>query len=134
MKRILFGILVITALLALAGCAGGAGSGQTTQGASSAVESYLQALVTQDTAKLSTLSCKDWEQQALLELDSFQGVTAKVENPGCVESGKDGSASLVKCQGKIVATYNNENQELSLTGRTYKVVQEGGDWRVCGYQ
>ena len=36
------------------------------------------------------------------------------------------------CKGKIVATYNNEDQELDLSVRTYQVVQEGGEWLVCG--
>ncbi len=129
MKKLLL-ILVIVAGL-LAACSGGSGSAS---GAPKAVEDYLQAEVTQDQAKISTLSCKAWEQSALLELDSFQGVTAKVENPACTVSGKDGDTSLVTCSGNIVATYNNENQTLPLNSRTYKVVQEGGEWRVCGYK
>ena len=130
MKRFLFALFAITTLLALAGCSG-SGTGNA---APKVVENYLQALVAQDTAKLSTLSCKDWEKQALLELDSFQGVTAKVDQPACTQTGTDGHTALVVCQGKIVATYNNENQELPLNARTYKVVQESGEWRVCGYQ
>jgi hypothetical protein len=131
MKRFLIALLAIPMLLALAGCSGSAGSTGT---APKAVEDYLQALVTQDTAKLSTLSCKDWEKQALLELDSFQGVTAKVTQPDCAQTGTDGNTVLVTCQGKIDATYNNENQQIPLGGRSYKVVQESGEWHVCGYK
>lgn len=130
MKRFLFALIVIPVLLALAGCSGGS-AGST---APKAVENYLQALVSQDTAKLSTLSCKDWEKQALLELDSFQGVTAKVTEPACTQTGTDGNMVLVTCQGKIDATYNNENQQIPLGGRSYKVVQESGEWHVCGYK
>ena len=36
------------------------------------------------------------------------------------------------CNGNIVATYNNEDQQLDLSVRTYQVVQEGGEWLVCG--
>ncbi len=125
---LLLGLLL---MLALSACGGGASD---TSAAPKAVENYLSALVAQDSAKISTLSCKDWENDALTELDSFQGVTARVENPGCAVSGTDGSATLVTCTGKIIATYNNEDQELALNARTYKVVQEGGDWRVCGYK
>lgn len=121
----------IVLILALAGCAGG-GDGEN--GAPQAVEAYLQAVVSQDSERLATLSCADWEASALMELDSFQGVTATVEEPACAVSGTEGEATLVTCQGKIVATYGNENQELPLNTRAYRVVQEGGDWRVCGYK
>lgn len=131
MRKLLLVVFVLSSLLALTACAKGANSAG---GASKAVEDYLQALVSQDQARISSLSCKNWEANALLELDSFQGVTAKVESPACSETGKNGESTLVQCQGKIVATYNNENQELPLNARTYKVQQEGGDWRVCGYQ
>ena len=46
--------------------------------------------------------------------------------------GTDGDTALVNCTGKIIASYNNEDQELDLSVRTYQVVQEGGDWLVCG--
>ena len=44
-----------------------------------AVENYLNALVEKDANRLTTLSCGDWEDDALLELDSFQAVTARLE-------------------------------------------------------
>lgn len=130
MPRSIQFILALLLVTVLAGCAGQG------QGASApkAVEDYLQALVAQDSERLATLSCADWEESALLELDSFQGVTARVEQPACTQSGSDGDAALVTCQGKIVATYGNEDQELPLNARTYRVVQEGGEWRVCGYK
>lgn len=121
--------LAAAAILLLAACSGGTNQ----SGAPKAVEDYLQALVSQDTNLLSSLSCADWEEDALLELDSFQGVTAKLDNPACAETGTDGAAKLVTCQGKIVATYNNEDQELALNVRTYKVIEDGGAWQVCGY-
>lgn len=97
-----------------------------------AVESYLTALVDKDANRLPTLVCGDWEEDALIELDSFQAVTARLEDVSCTQTGTDGDTSLVLCNGKIVATYNNEDQELDLSVRTYQVVQEGGDWLVCG--
>ncbi len=128
MKKLVFAVLVMG--LVLSACSAPAGG----SGATAAVEDYLSALVGQDSDRISTLSCADWEETALLELDSFQGVTARVDAPACAETGKDGDATLVTCQGKIIATYNNEDQELPLNTRVYKVVEEGGDWRVCGYQ
>jgi hypothetical protein len=97
-----------------------------------AVEHYLTALVEKDADRLTTLTCGEWEDEALLELDSFQAVTARLEGLACEQTGTDGETALVLCNGNIVATYNNEDQQLDLSVRTYQVVQEGGDWLVCG--
>ena len=97
-----------------------------------AVEDYLNTLVAKDDQRLPTLVCGDWEEDALIELDSFQAVTARLEDVSCTQTGTDGDTSLVLCNGKIIASYNNEDQELDLSTRTYQVVQEGGDWLVCG--
>ncbi len=97
-----------------------------------AVESYLTALVNKDSDRVSTLVCGDWEDDALLELDSFQAVTTRLDGMACEQTGTDGDTALVLCKGKIVATYNNEDQDLDLSVRTYQVVQQGGDWLVCG--
>ena len=97
-----------------------------------AVEDYLNALVAKDSDRLTTLSCSDWEDDALLELDSFQAVTTRLDGMACSQTGTDGDTALVLCKGKIIATYNNEDQELDLSVRTYQVVQQDGDWLVCG--
>ena len=97
-----------------------------------AVENYLNALVEKDATRLTTLSCGEWEDDALLELDSFQAVTARLEGLACEQTGTDGDTALVLCNGNIVATYNNEDQQLDLSVRTYQVVQEGSEWLVCG--
>ncbi len=116
--------------LVLAACGGGAAK----SGAAGAVESYLKAVVAKDSAKVSTLACKAFEPQALLEMDGFQAVKAELDGVSCKEAGADGSATLVSCTGKIVLTYNTEKQQLDVSRQTYKTVQEGGDWRVCGYK
>jgi hypothetical protein len=97
-----------------------------------AVENYLTALVEKDADRLTTLTCGEWEDDALLELDSFQAVTARLEGLACEQTGTDGETALVLCNGNIVATYNNEDQQLDLSVRTYQVMQEGGEWLVCG--
>jgi outer membrane lipoprotein-sorting protein len=97
-----------------------------------AVENYLNALVAKDADRLSTLSCGEWEDDALLELDSFQAVSARLEGLSCEQTGTDGDTALVLCNGNIIATYNDEDQELDLSVRTYQVVEEGGEWLVCG--
>ncbi len=105
---------------------------QKTDAPSKAVEDYLNALVAKDENRLPTLVCGDWEDDALIELDSFQAVTARLDNVSCKQTGTDGDTTLVNCTGKIIATYNNEDQDLDLSVRTYQVVQQGGDWLVCG--
>jgi hypothetical protein len=102
--------------------------------AASAIDAYNQALVSKNTNQLSNLSCKAWEAEARNELESFAAVTARLENPNCQVSGQDGDYTLVSCTGKIVANYNGENQEIDLSQRTYKAIQEDGQWRMCGYK
>jgi hypothetical protein len=97
-----------------------------------AVEGYLNTLVAKDADRLPSLVCGDWEDDALIELDSFQAVEARLEAMACQQTGSDGETALVDCTGSIIATYNDEDQELDLSVRTYQVVQEGGDWLVCG--
>jgi outer membrane lipoprotein-sorting protein len=97
-----------------------------------AVENYLNALVEKDANRLTALVCGEWEEEALIELDSFQAVTARLEGVACEQTGTDGATALVLCNGNIVASYNNEDQQLDLSVRTYQVVEEGGDWLVCG--
>jgi outer membrane lipoprotein-sorting protein len=118
--------LIITASL-LTACASSNGDAPAR-----AVEDYLDALVAKDADRLSTRSCGEWEDDALLELDSFQAVTARLEGVACEQTGTDGDTALVLCNGNIVATYNDEDQALDLSVRTYQVVQEGGEWLVCG--
>lgn len=126
-KFFLIVLVTILFILLLTAC----GSGNTDAPAK-AVEDYLNALVAKDADRLSTLSCGEWEDDALLELDSFQAVTARLEGLACEQTGTDGDTALVLCKGNIVATYNDEDQELDLSVRTYQVLQEGGEWLVCG--
>jgi len=126
-KIFLILILGMVSSLSLSACAS-----KSSNAPAKAVEDYLNALVAKDSNRLTTLSCKDWEDDALLELDSFQAVTTRLDGMTCTQTGTDGDTALVHCKGKIIATYNNEDQELDLSTRTYQVVQQGGDWLVCG--
>ncbi len=126
-KNLLVLFLTITFTLLLAAC-----SASNTDAPVNAVENYLNALVNKDADRLSTLVCGAWEEDALIELDSFQAVTTRLEGLACEQTGTDGSTALVHCNGKIIASYDTEDQEIDLSVRTYQVTQEGGDWLVCG--
>jgi hypothetical protein len=127
--RKIFLIVLVTfiSILFLTACAS-----KNSNAPAKAVDDYLQALVAKDANRLSTLSCGDWENDALLELDSFQAVNTRLEGVSCEQTGTDGDTALVLCKGKLIATYNNEDQDLDLSARTYQVVQQGGEWLVCG--
>jgi outer membrane lipoprotein-sorting protein len=124
-KPILILSLILAAII-LAACA------TKTDAPAQAVQNYLNALVNKEADKLPTLVCGEWEEDALIELDSFQAVTARLENVACSQTGTDGDTALVLCTGNIVATYNDEDQKLDLSTRTYQVIEQGGDWLVCG--
>ena len=128
MRKILLTLLIVMMVnLLLTAC-----SGSNSDAPAKAVEDYLNALVAKDADRLPTLVCADWEEDALIELDSFQAVTPRLEGMACQQSGADGDTALVDCSGSIIATYNDEDQELDLSVRTYQVVQDGSDWLVCG--
>jgi len=129
MRKIAFTlILICLADLLVSAC------GKVTDPAAKVVEDYLYALVNKDASALSALSCADWESNALLELDSLQAVATRLENLSCAVTGTEASTTQVNCKGKILATYNNEDQQFDLSVRTYQVVQQDSDYLVCGYK
>jgi hypothetical protein len=97
-----------------------------------AVEDYWNVIAAKDAERLPTLVCGDWEDDALTVLDSLQAVSARLENVSCSQTGADGDTALVNCTGKMVLTYDTEDQEIDLSVFTYEVIEEGGDWLVCG--
>ena len=123
---ILLSVLIANSLLTACG------SSSKTDAPAKAVEDYLNALVAKDADRLPTLVCGKWEEEALVELDSFQAVTARLEEVACKQSGTDGTTTLVSCTGNIVTTYNNEDSKIDLSTIVYEVTQENGDWLVCG--
>ena len=126
MRKLIIILAFVLTTTILAACS------SNTDAPAQAVENYLNALVNKESDRLPTLVCGEWEEDALIELDSFQAVTARLENVACSQTGTDGETSLVLCTGSIVATYNGEDQQLDLSTRTYQVTEQGGDWLVCG--
>jgi hypothetical protein len=118
--------------LALAGCGGGAGSE-----AGPVVEQYFQAIVEGDEDRIATLACADWESSARADVAAFYGVEARLEGVACgpVETGQPAGEDsvVIECSGAIVATYDDEDSTFELAGKQFEVVQQGGEWLVCGY-
>ena len=97
-----------------------------------AVEEYWSVIAAKDAERLPSLVCGDWEDDALTVLDSLQAVSAELENVSCSQTATEGDIALVDCTGKMLLTYDTEDQEIDLSVFTYEVVEEGGDWLVCG--
>jgi hypothetical protein len=134
-KSLWVAVAVLVALILILAACGGPGSSPAGKSpAAAAVENYYAALVSKDAAKVSNLSCKDWEEQALLEMDGFQAVKAELDNLVCTEAGTDSGATLVGCTGSIALTYDTEKQSLDVSRQVYRVVQQAGDYLVCGYK
>ncbi len=126
MKRLILFLIVTT--LSLTACSA---SGQS--GAVGAVQSYYQAIIAQNADQLKNVTCPAFQDTAQTELDSFQGVKTELQGFSCQEAGKEGNSTLVKCAGKIVATYGSEKMDFPLDTRVHKVQNVNGSWKVCGY-
>mgnify|MGYP001323178194 CR=1 FL=1 len=121
-KRLII-LLFAAVLLTLAACGGG-GEGDPVQ----TVEQYLQAKTTGDADTIRALLCADMEQFLERETRTFDSVSGvQIQDMACT---RDGDSDVVRCQGKIVATYGTEDTEFPLA--SYRVVQEDGEWKWCG--
>ena len=78
------------------------------------------------------LSCADWAPKSQELLDSITSVSVKLDGLACKTLDNDGKNASVKCSGSLNATYNNENQTLDLSTLTYVMINQKGDWLVCG--
>ena len=123
--RIIVSMLVLSIILSACGAS-------ASGGAAPAVENYITALASKDQAALISNSCADWEDDALIELDSFALVEVTVDGMSCAESGTDGDKTLIDCTGMLNMSYNGEPQSLDLADRTYEVIEQDGNWLVCG--
>ena len=101
--------------------------------AEDAIEAYLNALVSKDVVLATNKSCLDWEEGAHAEASSFEAVIVRLDGLTCTSISASGEQTLVECEGKIIANYGGEDQDIPLSGRIYVAVLEGGEWKMCGY-
>ncbi|MCC7360123.1 MAG: hypothetical protein IT317_11630 [Anaerolineales bacterium] len=125
MRRVWVGVVV--GALALAGCQGDA------EAPAKAIEKYLAAKVESNVAEMTRLSCPDWEAQAQIEATSFASMDAQLDQVSCTTGAADGDYRLVSCSGQIVTTYQGENRTWSVGDHPYRALNDGGEWRMCGY-
>ncbi len=98
------------------------------------IEAYLQARVKGDVERMITLSCAAWEPNARLEATSIQGRSPTLDALACRTSATEGNAAFITCTGRIITNYDGERREFDLAERQFKAMQEGGEWRMCGYR
>ena len=124
-------VFLLTALLfmVLAGC-----GGQSESNAAAAAENYMIALAEKKKAQVITLSCKEWEESATLEVDALLSVEASISNLNCEITGEEDTDTYVVCSGSLDLTYSDEIRAIDLSRRTYTLRQEDGQWRVCSYK
>ena len=128
MKKTSIRLLVLLLLfLLLTACSG---SSQDEPGR--VVETYWQALVAKDDARLSSLSCAAFEQEALTTLESFRAVEVIQQDVSCSSTLIDETSASVKCTGSLIASYGAEDLVIDLSQRTYLAVKEGSEWLMCG--
>lgn len=129
MKRIvLFAVMGILVLFAVS-CGGGGSDPDAV------IEAYLTSLIEGDNVKSISLSCAAWEETAGAEGASFEGVEAVLDGMVCTTISEDGSTAVVACEGDIVFSYAGGEDEIRpLNLRNYVLANEGGEWRMCGYE
>lgn len=104
------------------------------ESAEQAIEAYLNALVSKDVVRAVNKSCLDWEEGAHAEASSFEAVIVRLEGLTCKPIGESGDRTFIECEGRIIANYGGEDQDIPLSGRTYLAVSEDGEWKMCGYE
>lgn len=131
MNRTFFFLMALALIALLLGAC----SSQAAGSPEAVVEQYLNALVAGDNVAAVNLSCAAWEANANAEGAAFEGVEVSLSGAACNVVTQDGSNATVACQGEILFSYaGGETESIDLSLRSYLASQEGGEWRMCGYQ
>ncbi len=122
-------ILLFILFLLLTACSAG-----NDNNAAMAAEQYIQALAEKNKAVITNLSCPEWEESAILEIDGLLSVEAEVNDLSCEATGEDGDSTIVVCNGSLDLTYNDEIRAIDLSRRAYYLQENDGIWQVCEYR
>lgn len=125
MKRLPLPGILLAILILLTACA--------QRGPVETLQTYLQAKAESNLEAMLSLSCADWEGQAIVEASSFESMNAEIQGMSCRQTGEDGAFTVVECEGTIVTVYNGETREWDLGAFPYRLLQEDGEWKMCGY-
>ena len=120
-------LLAIFSVFLLSACQSGSGG-------DAAIEAYIQALVEKDEDTLINLSCNAWEEGARTDARAYDGVETRLEGLACDTSSTTNGEAVVTCTGTIIGTYNGEDRPIDLAARDFIAIEEGGEWRMCGYR
>jgi hypothetical protein len=128
MKK-LYLLFLIIAIAALSAC-----SASTSTGPAEVIEKYLRALAEKDKATISSLSCAEWEEAAILEVDALLSVEAAIDELTCdIVNESNGTAEVV-CNGSLDLTYDGEIRGIDLSRRMYTLMNNNSQWLVCSYK
>ncbi len=129
MKKTLYLMLILISILALGACSKKTDSSEAVK----PVEEFYNAIVTQNRDRVSSITCAEWEKDALREVDAFMGVKSELKDFSCSVSSEGKDESFVVCKGSIAASYGAEVTDFPLENRSHKVIKEQGEWHICGY-
>ena len=128
MKK-LFLLISIFAMAALSAC-----SASPITGPAVVTEKYLRALAEKDKATISSLSCAEWEEAAILEVDALLSVEAAIDELTCDIVNESNSTAEVVCNGSLDLTYDGEIRGIDLSRRMYTLMNNNSQWLVCSYK
>ena len=95
---------------------------------------YLEAVAESDQTSAVANSCAAWEEDARAEGAAFINVEVTLKDLECDVLSQSETDATVSCTGAFLFSYDaGEEQEQDLYGRVFSLVQEAGEWRMCGY-
>ena len=67
-------------------------------------------------------------------MDGLLSVESAASDVTCEVIDENGDTASVACSGSLDLTYDGEIQSRSLSGRTFTLLKEDGQWRVCAFE
>ena len=109
------------------------GCGNNQSLAAQSVEEYFQAIVEKNQDMLVSKVCTSYEPNAMMDFNTFAIVKTSLENFSCQTTTTNENGYDVNCQGSLQAKFGDELRTFDLSKRTFRVVEENGNWLICGH-